>query len=370
MRVLILVCFGLIFALGLMMVFNTSSAFILDRFLDTSLHHALIRQMLYAVIGLICGFVVLRVGADNLIRLGIPLFVLTLFLLLLVYVPGVGHMRNGARRWVGVGGFSFQPSEFAKFVLPLTFLALFFQQAERKVNFASFCWLVGLLFIPIFFVMLEPDHGTAFVMGLSLMPLFFLSGVKWQYWVIPVLCLTIVGGVLAYQVPYVRARVKVYLHPELDLLGKGHQPYQAKIAAGSGGLLGKGPGGSLQKLTYLPEAQNDYIAAIFAEEFGFVGILVLLFLYMLFTFAGFSIAFASSNRLGCYLATALTFVIGIQAFLNLAVVAGMLPSKGVNLPFFSQGGSSLVANICMLACLISIGGKKETVQWQKRFSSP
>lgn len=109
-----------------------------------------------------------------------------------------------------------------------------------------------------------------------------MTAVRLRYWLLPLLCILVVGGALAYRMPYVRHRLNVYLHPELDIKGRGHQPYQAKIAAGSGGLFGKGPGASLQKLTYLPEAQNDYIAAIYAEEFGFLGMLLLILLYYVF----------------------------------------------------------------------------------------
>jgi cell division protein FtsW len=151
------------------------------------------------------------------------------------------------------------------------------------------------------------------------------------------------------------------LNPELDLKGKGHQPYQAKIAAGSGQLLGRGPGNSLQKLSYLPEAQNDYIAAIYAEEFGFLGIVTLIVLYMIIAYVGFYIAHICQDRNGLYFATAITFLICFQAFMNLGVVSGLLPSTGLNLPFFSQGGTSLMANIAGLGLLLNIAYQRNRV---------
>jgi cell division protein FtsW len=153
---------------------------------------------------------------------------------------------------------------------------------------------------------------------------------------------------------HVADRIKVYMNPEYDLKGKGHQPYQAKIAAGSGGLLGKGLGESLQKLEYLPEARSDYIAAIFAEESGFVGMTGLILLYMTIGFCGFSIAQRAKDADGFYVAAIFTFLICFQAFLNLGVVSGLLPSKGTNLPFFSQGGSSLLANMMALCVLLNV----------------
>jgi cell division protein FtsW len=164
--------------------------------------------------------------------------------------------------------------------------------------------------------------------------------------------------VFAYNLSYVSARLKVYMNPELDLKGKGHQPYQAKIATGSGRLFGRGPGNSLQKLSYLPEAQNDYIAAIFAEEFGFLGIFSLICLYMSVACLGFYLALFSDTKEGFYFASTITFLIAFQAFLNLGVVSGLLPSTGLNLPLFSQGGSSLMANIFGLGLLVNIGNHK------------
>lgn len=361
MRLVILICMVLIFALGLMMVFNTSSAEILDRWLDKDVHHALLRQIAYGLIGVLLALWVWKIGALHLVRLAPYLLIAATLALILVFVPGVGKSVNGARRWLGVGSLTLQPSEFVKYLIPMTFIEWTLRQ-KGPVGFFSFCRIVFLLFIPLGLVLIEPDNGTAAVMLASLVPLFFISKVPLKFWVLPITILAVLAVVAAIQLPYVRGRLQVYLHPEKDLLGKGHQPYQAKIAAGSGGLFGRGPGASLQKLTYLPEAQNDYIAAIYAEEFGFAGILLLIVLYMLFTYGGFSIAMQSKEDVGSYLASSITFLIALQAFLNLGVVSGLLPSKGVNLPFFSQGGSSLIANIVGLTLLLTIDEKKSDTQ--------
>lgn len=360
MRLLLLVCVAVIFLMGLMMVFNTSSAEILDRALDRNTHHALLKQIAYACIGSLIATFVWKVGYDHLLKFSFPLLLLAIFLLLLVFVPGIGQMRNGARRWIGLGGFTFQPSEFVKYIILMFYIEYYMTRKDKLASFKNFIKLASILAIPFLLVMVEPDNGTAAVIGASLLPLFFLTGIRFKYWAFPVLALFCIGILAAYQLPYVRARLEVYLNPELDIKGKGHQPYQAKIAAGSGKLFGRGPGGSLQKLTYLPEAQNDYIAAIFAEEFGFLGILVLLTLYMLFAFSGFSIAMHAKKPEGFYLAASITFLISLQAFLNLGVVSGLLPSKGVNLPFFSQGGTSLMANLIGVTLLLSVAKKDES----------
>lgn len=354
-RFLLIICVSLIFAIGLMMVFNTSSAEILDRGIDRDTHGALWRQITYACLGLLAGVAVWKIGYENLLKMSLPLLIFGCFLLILVFVPGIGKVRNGAHRWIGVGNLTLQPSEFVKFFVPLFYIEAILSRKDREISFRLFARIGLSIAIAMALVMIEPDNGTTAVIGASLLPLFYLSGVRLRYWALPVAVMMALGAFAAYQLPYVRGRLAVYLHPELDLQGKGHQPHQAKIAAGSGKLFGRGPGESLQKLTYLPEAQNDYIAAIYAEEFGFLGISALLFLYMLFALAGFTIALGAPTERGVYLAAAITFLIALQAFLNLGVVSGLLPSKGVNLPFFSQGGTSLIANLIGLTLLLDIG---------------
>ncbi|MFT4553025.1 MAG: cell division protein FtsW [Chlamydiales bacterium] len=353
-RYLLLICVTLIFGLGLVMVFDTSSADILDRSLSKSTHHSVIRQVLYGLIGCFSGGVASFIGYRNLLKLSLPILCILCFLLLLVFIPGIGKTINGARRWVGIASYTMQPSEFVKFAVPLFYIHYFMKIKEGELDLESFIKLVGPLLVPLVLIFLEPDTGTSVIILLTIFMLVVLTGVNRKFWVLPMVVAVVVGGSLAYNMPYIRARVAVFLNPELDRLGKGHQPYQAKIAAGSGGLTGKGIGKSLQKLNYLPEAQNDYIGAIFAEEFGFLGVLFLIFLYMILAYLGFHIAFSAVDKEGFYLAGSITYLICIQAFLNLGVVSGLLPSTGLNLPLFSQGGTSLMANIIGISILLNI----------------
>jgi cell division protein FtsW len=217
-------------------------------------------------------------------------------------------------------------------------------------------------------ILIEPDNGTVAILISLMVVLFLLTKIPWRYWALPLACLVAIGAIAALKMPHVRDRIQIYLHPELDLRGKGHQPHQAKIAAGSGGFLGRGLGESLQKLNYLPEARSDYIAAIYAEETGFLGMLALIGLYLMFAYAGFSIAF-NANELGAFLSAAiLSFLITIQAFLNLGIVSGLLPSKGMTLPFFSQGGSSLMINVAIVFLLLDISRKSEMVIKKRKMS--
>lgn len=339
------------------MIFDTSSAEVLDHALNRSTHQALVKQILYACAGLGLAYSVWKVGYKKIIDWSPFLLIFFTFLLLLVLIPGIGREVNGSKRWLSLAGFSFQPSEFVKFLIPAYFTLRLTRINGHEISFLEFCKLMGWLCIPVFLILIEPNNGTAGVIVMVMIVMCIVTCIPFKYWALPLLVLLMIGAISAYHLPYVSARLKVYLHPELDIKGKGHQPYQAKIAAGSGQLFGRGPGKSLQKLSYLPEAQNDYIAAIFAEEFGFIGTLILISLYMLMGYIGFYIAYNSTDCAGYYMATALTFLICFQAFMNLGVVSGLLPSTGLNLPFFSQGGSSLMANILGIGVLLNIAHK-------------
>ena len=341
----------LLFAIGILMVFDTTSAEVIDRNINVSTRHAFYRQLICGFFSILVGLLVYFLGIHKMLTLSPYLFYVLTLCLILVFVPGVGQQINGAHRWVGVGSFSFQPSEFMKLVMPLYFIWFFFKKEE--ITWLRFSLIIFTLLAPLVLILIEPDNGTVMIIVVTMMSLFFICRIKWIYWVLPIVCLGGLGSIIVMQTPHAKERIRIYINPQTDLLGKGHQPYQAKIAAGSGGLCGRGLGQSLQKLNYLPEARSDYIAAIYAEEFGFVGILFLVFLYLSVTYSGFYIAFKARQKAGIYLASTLTFLIAFQAFLNLGVVSGLLPSKGTNLPFFSQGGSSLLTSTIAVALIMS-----------------
>ena len=446
---------AILFSFGLLMIFNTSAAQIIDRSLALDPRSIFFKQFLYGITGLLIGILIFRIGYEAILKYSMPALVAVTVLLALLFVPGVGQVVNGARRWIGIFGFTFQPSECAKILIPAAYIqwALkigifdspmvdatssssifkntdspfscirFFRarprdpnlyqnrpqtwnldrakaprfndrkrlsinntepfaivesrelsrgpkskfvadsgiiktrSKKRDISFLHFLKILGFFSIPLALILLEPDNGTTAIILSLLLVLFLLTRIYLRYWALPLLLLVSVGGVVAYQMPHVHDRIQIYLHPEIDLKGKGHQPHQAKIAAGSGGLFGKGIGESLQKMNYLPEARNDYIAAIFAEETGFIGIMSLIVLYMTFSFAGFLISLRAKEPAGFLLAGSLTFLISLQAFLNLGIVSALLPSKGMTLPFFSQGGTSLIVNIAALFILLDIARK-------------
>lgn len=339
------------------MVFDTTSAEVLDRNLQVHTHHAFMKQLIYACISLSFAVLLWFFGYQKVLR-AIPFtFYFLLICLIAVFIPGIGQQINGAYRWLKIGPISFQPSEFMKLVMPLMFIHSYLKSGHT-MNWKQFYRLIALFSVPLFLILIEPDNGTVAILLLTMMALFFICRIRAVYWFLPIAVLGAVGIFCALQMSHVQHRLRVYLNPEIDLLGKGHQPYQAKIAAGSGQLIGRGVGESVQKLNYLPTARSDYIAAIYAEELGFIGILFLVVLYMAIAYSGFRMAFLAQAKDGCYIAAVMTFLISLQAFLNLGVVSGLLPSKGTNLPFFSQGGSSLIANTLALTLIINVGRKK------------
>lgn len=358
LSILLLSCISILLLLGLLMIYNITATEILDRKLEVSTQSMFLKQLFISFVAILCSIAVYLIGYKKAVASSFTLLWIGGVLLFLVYFPHIGKQINGAHRWISIFGVSCQPSEFMKYVIPMFFI-FYCKQHKGVITWPIFCRLFGIITFFIGLILFEPDNGTAAILFMQLLVLFFLAKINWKYWVIPLFFLFSVAASFAIHMKHVPDRIRIYLHPELDILGKGHQPYQAKLAAGSGGMYGKGFGASIQKFNYLPEAKSDYIAAIYAEEFGFIGMLFLILLYMVIALIGFYIALHARDMEGFYLASVITFTICFQAFLNLGVVSTLLPSKGTNLPFFSQGGSSLFANALALSLLLDIHRKSE-----------
>lgn len=348
--------------LGLLMVFNTTSAEIIEKGEITYL--PLLKQTLYICLGGVVGFFFYQLGYEFFLSRGREIYLLLILFLILVFFPKIGVCLNGSNRWINFFGISLQPSEFMKMGFPIIYLYLL-KRVNKEVSFKVFCFFQVILLIPICLILFEPDNGTAFILIVTMILLYFITKIKLRYWLIPTGIAMMALLSAALSMPHVTARITSYLNPESDILGKGHQAYQAKIAAGCGSFTGRGLGESMQKYHYLPEARSDYIAAIFAEEFGFIGVFILVSLYTLVAAMGFAIAFKTKDEYAHYLVVTYTFIISFGAFLNLGIVSGMLPSKGTNLPFFSLGGSSFLSNLLMVAIILSI--HKKTCAVEKKF---
>lgn len=358
---------ALILFLGLLTLFSATSGEALDHSGEGATYAPLLRQLLCLLIGALAGYLCFFLGARRVLAWSPLLLALTLVALALLFVPGLGREVNGSKRWLTLFAFSFQPSEVAQFFIPPYLIHLSFKRGGDRVSWSLLLKMAAPPLLALFLLLLEPNNGGAALLLVTLFVAAPLLPLPLRYWALPLFAASLVLLPLAWRHPYVQARLRVYLHPESDRLGRGHQPYQAKVAAGSGGLLGKGAGQSWQKLSYLPEAQNDYIAAIFAEEYGFIGISSLIALYALFTLFGIGCALTAEESEELALAGSYSLLIGLQAFINLAIVSGLLPTTGMNLPFFSQGGTSLVINLCAVGTICSTA---KALQLAPRITSP
>jgi cell division protein FtsW len=273
---------------------------------------------------------------------------------LLMIVFGM-HGVNGAHRWIGSGGVTLQPSEIAKPVIIL-FLAYFLQKRIHLMDDWKGTILKAAL-PPLVFIALilkEPDLGTALVCAAVTMAMLYLAGMQLKWFGIAALASSPVMYYMLFMVPFRRARMEIFFHPELDPLGKGFHTMQSLIAVGTGGIWGRGLMEGVQKLFYLPESHTDFIFANICEELGLLGALTLVALFCLFGYRGLRAAFLSTDPFARFLAFGLTSVVLIQAFFNMSVAIALVPTKGITLPFISFGGTSLFFTLASMGVLLNI----------------
>lgn len=276
-------------------------------------------------------------------------------LLILVIIPGIGVYINGSRRWLRLGPLSFQPSEFAKFAVVL-FVALALAARGRRVR-KFFSGIVPVLIAPgvMFLLILEqPNLSTAGTIIIVSVILVMLAGAKWRHMLVLGTGGLIVGAYYAWSEPYRRERLLSFMDPFAKMNDEGYQLSQSLIAFGSGGVFGMGLGQGRQKYAYLPYPESDFIFAIVGEDFGLFGCTVVILLFVAFLFAGMRIALTCPDAFGCLLAAGITCLICVQAFINMGVVVGILPTTGLPLPFFSAGGTSLSITMAAVGIVLSI----------------
>lgn len=341
--------------LGLMMV--ASSSIVISEKLYGQPFHFLFRQSIYLFLAFFLALKVIRIPITTWQELSGILLVFSLGLLVLVLIPGIGKVVNGSYRWIGVGPIQFQVSEFTKFAMVL-YIASYISRKNLEIKtvmgFIKPLVVVGLSCL---LLLMEPDFGASVVIALTSLALLFLAGVRLSQFLILFLMVLILAGTLAVTSPYRLARLTSFLSPWANQFDGGYQLTQSLIAFGRGGIWGSGLGESVQKLFYLPEAHTDFLFAVLAEELGLVGISLVLLLYFTLVMRGFSIARRAeeANRLyHAYVAYGMTLWIGIQAFVNIGVNSGLLPTKGLTLPLMSSGGSSMLMTGVAIAVLFRV----------------
>ena len=322
------------------------------------------RQLLFVFLGLLSAGVAMLVPTDVWEKHSIVLLVLAFVLLLLVLVPGIGHLVNGSRRWIRLGFLNFQVSEVAR-VLLLTYVASYAVRRadELRDSFKGFIKPVGVLAAAAVLLLAEPDFGATTVLMATGMVLLFLAGARLHYIVVPALAGIAGLALLTVMSPYRMRRVVAFINPWDDPFDSGFQLVQSLIAIGRGEWFGVGLGSSVQKLFYLPEAHTDFVFAVLAEEFGFVGVCAVLGLFALLVGRALLISRRAAEAglvFQSYLAASIGVWLGLQAFVNVGVNMGLLPTKGLTLPLLSYGGSSMLVTMGVMGLLLRI--HHETVQ--------
>lgn len=320
------------------------------------------KQVMWAFLGVIGMLMAYQTDYEKLKKYAFPLLILALVMLVLVFVPGIGSQRKGAHRWLAVGGFQFQSSEFAKIAL-IIYMAK--KVTERQNEIRSFtkgfipCF--GILAVFLGIIVIEPDLGATVVIAMIVYLMWYVGGMRMIH-LLSVGIMAIPAIVIAIALkPYRLQRIKTFLNPELDPLGSGYQLNQSLISVATGGIFGVGLGKGPQKYFFLSEGYTDFIFAGICEELGLVGALFLIGLYVFFIIQGIRVASRVPDMYGSLLATGITAMIGFQAFINMAVCIGLLPTKGLTLPLISYGGSSLLVNMVAIGILMSVSRYTEIV---------
>lgn len=312
-------------------------------------------QGLFFIIGIIMMLITSKIPYKVYFEKANTLLLISIILLILVIIPGIGTVRNGSRSWFGIGSFGIQPSEFAKLTL-IIFTSKYLTKNEKNLKYIKkgVLPILGIVILVFGLIMLQPDFGTGMIILVSIIGLLFVSGVDFKFF-IRLGLIGVVGIVLLIAIaPYRLERILSFLNPWSDPLGSGFQIIQSLYAIGPGGLFGQGFMNSRQKHFYLPEPQTDFIFSIISEEFGFLGILIVAALFTIIIFKGFKIAQNSGDKFAKFLAFGITFGLAFQAILNLMVVVGLIPVTGVTLPFLSYGGSSLLITLISMGVLLNI----------------
>ncbi|HUO56690.1 MAG TPA: putative lipid II flippase FtsW [bacterium] len=341
---------------GLIMIYSASAILAHDRYGNS--YYFFMRQLIWVMVGSLGMYVASKVDLESLRALAIPALFVGLFLMTLVCIPGIGRTVGGAQRWFRLGPLSFQPSEIMKIILVFYLADSLERRKQTLVNFSGLMPYLVLLGITMVLLEKQHDFGTAVLLALVTILLLFLAGIQWTYFLVPLSVLIPVFIFLVESASYRMKRITAFLNPWDDPQGAGFQLIQSLIAVGNGGPLGVGLSNSSQKLFYLPAPHTDFIFAIIAEELGLVGAGTIVFLFLVFILRGFKVASQASQRenglfLGL-LASGITGLIGFQALVNLGVVTGLLPTKGIPLPLISYGGSSMVFTLVSLGVLFNI----------------
>ncbi len=357
----LIMCCLLMLGIGLVMV-ATASVAVADRTFADPMHY-MFRQGIAVVLGLLIAFVMMKTPLNLWQQASPMLLILALVLLILVLIPGLGHEVNGSRRWLNFGLVTVQASEPVKLCVIMYLAGYLVRHGDQvRSEFIGFIKPIGVVTVIAALLLLEPDFGTTAVMFATVLGMLFMGGVPLLRFIAWGLVAVAALITVAVEAPYRVVRMMTFMDPFADPFNSGFQLVQALIAFGRGEWFGVGLGNSIQKLFYLPEAHTDFIFSIVAEEFGLIGSILLIILFTFVVLRAFqfaSVAEKAGNEFSAYLAYGIGLMIGLQAFINMGVNMGVLPTKGLTLPLISYGSNSLVVTCASLGLLLRIAFEGE-----------
>lgn len=343
--------------IGMVMVYSASSAVALTKF--GSDYFFLRKQAVFVIAGIAALLVCRHIPYRLYWPLTYPILIFSMILLVVVHIPGIAYKAGGASRWIRIGSFTFQPSEFARLAL-IFFMAYSLCKKQEKIRDFNIGFIPHVIVLGIFSLLfhLQPDFGTILIFSVITWVMMFIGGVRLLHLATPLFLVLPLLGYIMINASYRLDRIMTFWDPWQYPQEGGYQVIHSLMAFGSGGLFGAGIGQGYQKLFYLPEAHTDFIFSVIGEEFGLVGVVFIIAMYLLIIWKGLMIARNTENLFGSLIAAGITISFALQVCINMGVTLGLLPTKGLTLPFLSYGGTSLLLNMAAIGVLMNIGGTK------------
>jgi cell division protein FtsW len=353
----------LLTGLGLVTLYSASYAFS-ERFYKGDGLYLISRQIILGASGFVLFLICSKINLNLLRRLVKPIVLISIILCCMTFVPAFGVSKNGASRWVKIGGFTYQPSEMVKFALPLYLAHIF---AKKGRNIGSLSKLIPPVLVTTFFALLinlQNNFSTALFLVMNALIIFYFAGIKFRYFLSAFFIVLPIASLLVLRKEHRLRRLFSFLYPELDPLGAGYQVRSSVLSLSSGGFWGKGIGQGTRKIASVPEIHSDFIFSAFAEESGFLGVLFYIFLFAIFAIRGYRAAMGNVKIFPRLLGLGLVTMVVTQSLLNIAVVSGAVPTTGIPLPFFSAGGSSLATTLAAAGLIVNISRTRDSYEYE------
>ncbi|MBU0991645.1 MAG: putative lipid II flippase FtsW [Proteobacteria bacterium] len=343
--------------IGIIMIYSSSSAIALKKF--GSDYYFIKKQVTFALSGMMLLLIFRHFPYRLFHKFAYPFIILSCIFLTLLHLPDFGLTAGGATRWLRLGTFSFQPAEFARFAMVL-YLAYSLSKKQDNIKDPLIGFLPHVIILSLLSLLIlsQPDFGSAAILAALTWIMMFIGGVRLKHLLLSLLPILPLVLMFMISAEYRLRRLLTFMNPWEYPAEEGYQIIHSLMAFGTGGLFGTGIGKGYQKLFYLPEPHTDFIFSVIGEELGLIGVLIILALYMVILWRGIDIAKHSKDKFGCFMAVGITTAMGLQVCINMGVALGLLPTKGLTLPFLSYGGTSLVLNMACIGILMNIGASQ------------